>query len=59
MDVVFIEEPYPDGPFGAKGIGEPSLISVPTAVALAAGNACGQFPDRIPVTPETILRWTK
>jgi len=58
MDVAFIEEPYPDGPFGAKGIGEPSLISVPTAVALAAGNACGKLPDHIPVTPETVLRWT-
>ncbi len=59
MDVVFVEDPYPDGPFGAKGIGEPSLISVPTAVALAAGNACGQLADRIPVTPEIVLRWTE
>jgi len=58
MDATFVEEPYPDGPFGAKGIGEPSLISVPTAVALAAGSACGQLPDRLPVTPETVLRWT-
>ena len=59
MDVRFIEDPYPEGPFGAKGIGEPSLISVPTAVAIAAANAVGARPDSLPVTPETILRWTK
>ena len=59
MDVRFVEAPYPDGPFGAKGIGEPSLISVPTAVAIAAGHACGEIPDRLPVTPEIILRWTE
>lgn len=57
MEAYFIEEPYPDGPFGAKGIGEPSLISVPTAVAAAVGNACGFAPTKLPVTAETVLRW--
>jgi CO/xanthine dehydrogenase Mo-binding subunit len=58
MDLRIIEDPYPDGPFGAKGIGEPSLISVPTAVAIAAANAVGARPDELPVTPEAILRWS-
>ena len=58
MDLRVIEDPYPDGPFGAKGIGEPSLISVPTAVAIAAANAVGARPDELPVTPEAILRWS-
>lgn len=57
MEAYFIEEPYPDGPFGAKGIGEPSLISVPTAVAAGVGNACGFVPTKLPVTAETVLRW--
>jgi len=82
MEVHFVEEPYPDGPFGAKGVGEPTLISVPTAVALAIAHACSSLvppentsapvrsaasektaaaarivPDRLPVTPETVLRW--
>lgn len=57
MEVRLIEEPYPDGPFGAKGIGEPSLISVPAAVACAVGHACGALPDTLPITPETVLRW--
>ncbi len=59
MDIRFVEEPYPDGPFGAKGIGEPSLISVPTAVAIAAADAVGARPDGLPVTPEQILRWAQ
>lgn len=58
MHVEWLEDPYPEGPFGAKGVGEPTLISVPTAVALAVGNACGQFPVGLPVTAETVLRWT-
>lgn len=58
MDIRAIEDPYPDGPFGAKGVGEPSLISVPTAVAIAAANAVGARPDELPVTPEAILRWS-
>lgn len=57
MEVWFVEDPYPDGPFGAKGLGEPSLIPVPAAVALAIANACGQRPQQLPVTPETVLRW--
>jgi CO/xanthine dehydrogenase Mo-binding subunit len=58
MDVSWVESPYLDGPFGAKGVGEPTLISVPTAVALAVGNACGRRPTALPVTAETVLRWT-
>jgi CO/xanthine dehydrogenase Mo-binding subunit len=58
LSVRFVEAPFPDGPFGAKGLGEPSLISVPTAVVAAAGHAMGQLPTTIPVTPETILRWS-
>lgn len=57
MEAWFVEDPYPDGPFGVKGIGEPSLISVPTAVALSVGHACDFTPTRLPVTPETVLRW--
>ncbi len=57
MEVVFVEDPYPDGPYGAKGVGEPTLISVPTAVALAVGHACERQAEALPVTAETVLRW--
>ncbi|MFH1533002.1 MAG: xanthine dehydrogenase family protein molybdopterin-binding subunit [Pseudomonadota bacterium] len=55
MDVVLVEEPYPDGPFGAKGIGEPSLITAPAAVASAVRHALGRHLDRLPLTPQTLL----
>ena len=59
MDVVLVEEPYPDGPYGAKGIGEPSLITAPAAVAMAvrhalAGNG-GRSLNRLPMTPQALL----
>jgi len=57
MDVSWIEDPYPDGPYGAKGIGEPSLITVPAAVAIAVGHACSRTPTRLPLVPEMLLRW--
>lgn len=57
MEVTCIEQPYPDGPYGAKGIGEPSLITVPTAVAIAVGHAGRRTPTRLPLTPEAVLRW--
>jgi CO/xanthine dehydrogenase Mo-binding subunit len=43
------------GPFGAKGIGEPSLTPAPAAVANAVANALGlRIPD-LPLTPDRVL----
>ncbi|MFA7427039.1 xanthine dehydrogenase family protein molybdopterin-binding subunit, partial [Mesotoga sp.] len=53
IDVV--EDPFPEGPYGAKGIGEPSLMPVPAAVANAVSMAIGKRVRRIPVTPEYVL----
>jgi len=44
------------GPFGAKGIGEPSCVSVAPAFANAVANAIGVRILNIPLTPEKILR---
>jgi CO/xanthine dehydrogenase Mo-binding subunit len=43
------------GPFGAKGIGEPSLTPAAPAVASAIANAIGVSIHEIPITPEKIL----
>lgn len=43
------------GPFGAKGIGEPSLTPAATAVALAVADAVGEPVRSLPVTPERVL----
>jgi len=50
-----MEHPWRGGPFGAKGIGEPSLISVPAAIANAVSDALGVPVQEIPLTPERVL----
>jgi len=50
-----IERPWGGGPFGAKGIGEPSLISVPASIANAVSDALGVPVDDIPLTPERVM----
>ncbi|MDH3231153.1 MAG: molybdopterin-dependent oxidoreductase [Alphaproteobacteria bacterium] len=51
IEVVLIEDAEPTGPFGAKGIGEHSLI--PTAPAILGGieHATGMRLDKLPATP--------
>ncbi len=44
------------GPFGAKGIGEPSLTPVAPAIANAIADAIGTRVFDLPITPEKIVR---
>ena len=41
IETEIVEVPAPDGPFGAKGIGEPPVVGVPAAVANAIAAATG------------------
>ena len=50
-----VEIPEPDGPFGAKGIGEITLVSVPAAIANALTNAAGIRLRKLPFSPEQVL----
>ena len=43
------------GPFGAKGIGEPSLTPAAPAVANAVADAIGVRVHDLPITPERVL----
>ena len=52
---VLVEHPHPDGPFGAKGIGEPPTISSTAAVAAAIRDATGLPITRVPVRPDDIV----
>ena len=56
-DVVtfLIEDPDPNGPFGAKEVGQGPLLPIPPAVANAVFDAVGARVDEIPVTPEKVL----
>ena len=54
VEAIFIEEPEPMAPLGAKGIGEPPCISVTPAIVAAICNAIGKDIDRTPVRPQDI-----
>jgi CO/xanthine dehydrogenase Mo-binding subunit len=48
-------EPYSEGPYGAKGLGELSLIGSPIAYAMAVEDALGIRINKIPVRPEFLM----
>jgi len=50
-----VERPDPTGPFGAKGIGEPSLLPTAPAIVNAIQDAVGVRIRELPATPEKIL----
>jgi xanthine dehydrogenase molybdenum-binding subunit len=54
VETVVLEIPDPTGPFGAKGVGEPSIILAAPAVANAVLDALGVCPTTLPMTPERV-----
>jgi CO/xanthine dehydrogenase Mo-binding subunit len=56
VEVELIEEPEPDTPFGVKGVGEPSNVVAPAAIAAALRDALGIELNRIPVRPDDLVR---
>ncbi|HEU4869325.1 MAG TPA: molybdopterin cofactor-binding domain-containing protein [Pyrinomonadaceae bacterium] len=54
-----IEDPDPNGPYGAKEVGQGPLLPIPPAVANAVYNAVGVSIDEVPITPEKVLRALK
>jgi CO/xanthine dehydrogenase Mo-binding subunit len=55
IDVVLVENPYPGGPFGAKGLGE-LPIDGPAPAIVNALRSTGLDIREIPALPEVILR---
>jgi len=51
-----LEHPDPDGPFGAKGVGENSVLLGAAVIANAVVDAIGVPIDRLPITPEVVLK---
>ncbi len=52
---VLVEPVEPNGPYGAKGIGEPALNPAMAAVTNAIYNATGIRIRQLPISPEKIL----
>jgi 4-hydroxybenzoyl-CoA reductase alpha subunit len=56
VEVMLIEDPDPNCPFGAKEAGQGPLLPVMPAVANAVYDAVGVRIDEIPITPDKVLR---
>lgn len=50
IETLVVEVPAPDGPFGAKGIGEAPVVAAPAAVANAVAAASGVRMHELPMT---------
>ncbi len=56
MDALIVEVPDPNGPFGARGMGEMPYLPTAAAVAAAVYDATGVRFDEFPLTPERVWR---
>ncbi|MCF8068493.1 MAG: molybdopterin-dependent oxidoreductase [Desulfobacterales bacterium] len=59
MEIVYVENERPEGPFGAAGCGELPLTSPHAAIINAINNACGVRITRLPALPEKVLAGLK
>ena len=57
--VSLVEEPDPQAPLGAKGVGEPPCIAATPAVVAAIRDATGAALTRVPVRPQDIALATR
>jgi carbon-monoxide dehydrogenase large subunit len=54
IKALIVEVPHPDGPFGAKGLGEPGVAPTPPSIANAVFNTTGVRIYDLPLTPEKV-----
>jgi CO/xanthine dehydrogenase Mo-binding subunit len=52
--VHLVEDPEPEGPFGAKGVGEPALVPTAPAILSAIRHATGVTLREVPVLPHRL-----
>ena len=55
VESLLVETIDPIGPYGAKGVGEPTLIPMPPAIANAIEDAVGVRICDLPITAEKIF----
>jgi len=56
IEAIFIEQPDPIGPYGAKALGEPPLVPVAAAIANAVNDATGVRIRELPITAEKVVK---
>jgi len=55
LDGIIVESNEPTGPFGAKGVGEATMVGTAAAIANAIYDAVGVRIKELCITPEKIL----
>ena len=55
MIPIIVECPEPEGPYGAKGLGEPGLAPTPAAIGNAVADALGVRVYDLPLKPENVF----
>ncbi|MGL5346869.1 MAG: xanthine dehydrogenase family protein molybdopterin-binding subunit [Peptostreptococcaceae bacterium] len=53
---IIVEDEVSDGPFGAKGIGEPVIVYVAPAILNAIASKLGKRAYEIPLTPDKVIK---
>jgi CO/xanthine dehydrogenase Mo-binding subunit len=56
VESVILEIPDPNGPWGARGVGELPFLPTAAAISAAVHDATGVWYNEFPLTPERILR---
>ncbi|OGX51546.1 MAG: hypothetical protein A2267_02275 [Omnitrophica WOR_2 bacterium RIFOXYA12_FULL_38_10] len=59
MESIFIETKDPQGPYGAKGMGEAALLPTAAAIANAVFDAVGIRLKELPFTPDKVIKALK
>jgi CO/xanthine dehydrogenase Mo-binding subunit len=55
METIIVEVPSEDGPFGARGVGEPPVVATAAAIANAIADATGVYMTALPMTAPRVL----
>ncbi len=56
LEAIIVESDEPNGPFGAKEVGEGAIMPTIPAILNAIYDATGVYVDELPVTPERVLK---
>ena len=56
IEVILVEVPSFEGPFGAKGLGEGAILPTAPAIINGISRAVGARVRVLPATPERVLR---
>ena len=55
VESIIVESVDPEGPFGAKEVGQGPLLPVVPAIANAVHDALGVYVDEVPITPDRVV----